>query len=531
MKRPGKLARAPAPIPPNRWILRLCGAGGLAQSSTRFPASAALLGLWPGDRHGDRAASRVARGVGARGLRRISITPPVSAGTATPTVLARAAIVRRCRSPRALAEEPSHHHVRRRPHGLRRVAGRRARLIAAAAWPEVDPEDRAAEIAAEERRHRTRGWRRKSRRRISPAARRDGAAGSDPHECRIARTPSRPALLQAVATVGDRVGALATIALEAALRRRASANVRAAPGTSGEYRRLYFCDAAPGDTLMGMDLSCGGHLTHGHRCFLWPGRDFSARSPTASIADTERIDYDEVERLALGASSEADLSAAPRPHRPTRAIDSFLSASAPLPTAGSLPWRPTAHIRRTGSASRSTRRRCRTVISVIFEPCTDGPCRGGSRGGVVDAQRPSSPAEIDLLGAFPPDSRARPAAHLSPPGGGSLRRGALARLPRLSGGLSPTSAARRSAFAAGGLSRRLGRRRQPPVPDGRHGPWSTAVRRRGRRSSAAGDHGHHEHHSVSATNSPMVASGIRKRHRPWPTTRGMQGARDSRHRA
>ncbi|HYV04509.1 MAG TPA: serine hydroxymethyltransferase [Blastocatellia bacterium] len=51
-----------------------------------------------------------------------------------------------------------------------------------------------------------------------------------------------------------------------------------------------------GDTILGMNLSHGGHLTHGHPL------NFSGRSykivPYGVTSDTEQIDYDELERLA-----------------------------------------------------------------------------------------------------------------------------------------------------------------------------------------------------------------------------------------
>jgi glycine hydroxymethyltransferase len=51
-----------------------------------------------------------------------------------------------------------------------------------------------------------------------------------------------------------------------------------------------------GDTILGMNLAHGGHLTHGHPL------NFSGRSykivPYGVKADTEQIDYDELERLA-----------------------------------------------------------------------------------------------------------------------------------------------------------------------------------------------------------------------------------------
>ena len=48
---------------------------------------------------------------------------------------------------------------------------------------------------------------------------------------------------------------------------------------------------------MGMDLSSGGHLTHGHR-LSYSGRDFQVVAYGVD-RETERIDYDEAERLAV----------------------------------------------------------------------------------------------------------------------------------------------------------------------------------------------------------------------------------------
>ena len=73
------------------------------------------------------------------------------------------------------------------------------------------------------------------------------------------------------------------------------ANVQPHSGTSAKMA-VYFAMLRPGDTLMGMDLSCGGHLTHGHR-LSYSGRDFEVVAYGVD-RQTERIDYEEVERLA-----------------------------------------------------------------------------------------------------------------------------------------------------------------------------------------------------------------------------------------
>jgi len=73
-------------------------------------------------------------------------------------------------------------------------------------------------------------------------------------------------------------------------------NVQPHCGTSANMA-VYFAVLRPGDTLMGMDLNSGGHLTHGHR-LSYSGRDFEVISYGVD-RDSELIDYDEVERLAL----------------------------------------------------------------------------------------------------------------------------------------------------------------------------------------------------------------------------------------
>ena len=72
-------------------------------------------------------------------------------------------------------------------------------------------------------------------------------------------------------------------------------NVQPHSGTSANMA-VYFAMLRPGDTLMGMDLACGGHLTHGHH-LSYSGRDFEVVAYGVD-RETERIDYDEVARLA-----------------------------------------------------------------------------------------------------------------------------------------------------------------------------------------------------------------------------------------
>ncbi len=73
-------------------------------------------------------------------------------------------------------------------------------------------------------------------------------------------------------------------------------NVQPHSGTSANMA-VYFGFLKPGDKLMGMDLSSGGHLTHGHR-LSYSGRDFRVVAYGVD-RETETIDYDQAERLAL----------------------------------------------------------------------------------------------------------------------------------------------------------------------------------------------------------------------------------------
>jgi glycine hydroxymethyltransferase len=73
-------------------------------------------------------------------------------------------------------------------------------------------------------------------------------------------------------------------------------NVQPHSGTSANMA-VYFAALKPGDTLMGMDLSSGGHLTHGHR-LSYSGRDFQVVAYGVD-RESERIDFDEVRRVAL----------------------------------------------------------------------------------------------------------------------------------------------------------------------------------------------------------------------------------------
>ena len=73
------------------------------------------------------------------------------------------------------------------------------------------------------------------------------------------------------------------------------ANVQPHSGAQANMA-VYFAMLKPGDTVMGMSLSNGGHLTHGSPVNM-SGADFNF-VPYGVSSETEMIDYDEVRRLA-----------------------------------------------------------------------------------------------------------------------------------------------------------------------------------------------------------------------------------------
>jgi glycine hydroxymethyltransferase len=60
---------------------------------------------------------------------------------------------------------------------------------------------------------------------------------------------------------------------------------------------VYMASCKPGDTILGMNLSHGGHLTHGHP-LNFSGKYFNVVAYGVRKED-ERIDYEELERLAV----------------------------------------------------------------------------------------------------------------------------------------------------------------------------------------------------------------------------------------
>jgi glycine hydroxymethyltransferase len=74
------------------------------------------------------------------------------------------------------------------------------------------------------------------------------------------------------------------------------ANVQPHSGSQANMA-VYFAALKPGDTILGMNLTHGGHLTHGSPV-NFSGRFFNV-VPYGVSQETETIDFNEVERLAL----------------------------------------------------------------------------------------------------------------------------------------------------------------------------------------------------------------------------------------
>jgi len=73
------------------------------------------------------------------------------------------------------------------------------------------------------------------------------------------------------------------------------ANVQPHSGTQANMA-VYFALLKPGDTVLAMDLACGGHLSHGHP-HNFSGRFFKIVPYGVSKKD-EKLDYDEIASLA-----------------------------------------------------------------------------------------------------------------------------------------------------------------------------------------------------------------------------------------
>lgn len=150
------------------------------------------------------------------------------------------------------------------------------------------------------------------------------------------------------------------------------ANVQPHSGSQANMA-VYFTACKPGDTVLGMNLSHGGHLTHGHPL------NFSGMLykivPYGVRKDTETIDYDEMEALA-------------REHRPkmivvgasaySRVID-FARIGAIAAQTGALVMADIAHI----AGPIAAKLHPSPVPHADFVTTTTHKTLRGPRGGVV----------------------------------------------------------------------------------------------------------------------------------------------------
>jgi glycine hydroxymethyltransferase len=88
-----------------------------------------------------------------------------------------------------------------------------------------------------------------------------------------------------------------TLAIERAKQLFGADHVNVQPHSGAQANMaVYMAVLKPGDTILGMNLAHGGHLTHGHP-LNFSGKYFNI-VPYGVRQDDERIDYEEIERLA-----------------------------------------------------------------------------------------------------------------------------------------------------------------------------------------------------------------------------------------
>src|SRR5436190_20951586 len=94
------------------------------------------------------------------------------------------------------------------------------------------------------------------------------------------------------------VDVVETLAIERAKKLFGAEHVNVQPHSGSQANMaVYLTVLKPGDTILGMNLSHGGHLTHGHP-LNFSGKYFQI-VPYGIRKEDERLDYDELERLAL----------------------------------------------------------------------------------------------------------------------------------------------------------------------------------------------------------------------------------------
>ena len=98
----------------------------------------------------------------------------------------------------------------------------------------------------------------------------------------------------------EHVDVVETLAIERAKRLFGAEHVNVQPHSGSQANfAVYFAMLKPGDTIVGMNLSHGGHLTHGSPVNV-SGTYFNV-VPYGVNADTQQIDYDEFRNIVLEA--------------------------------------------------------------------------------------------------------------------------------------------------------------------------------------------------------------------------------------
>src|SRR5246500_3239874 len=115
------------------------------------------------------------------------------------------------------------------------------------------------------------------------------------------------------------------------------ANVQSHSGTQANVS-VYMSTLQPGDTVLGMNLSHGGHLTHGHP-LNFSGRMYKFVAYGVR-QDNEQIDYDEIDRLAAEHKPKMVVAGA---SAYSRVID-FARIAAAAKSVGALFFVDMAHI-------------------------------------------------------------------------------------------------------------------------------------------------------------------------------------------
>ena len=277
---------------------------------------------------------------------------------------------------------------------------------------------------------------------------------------------------------------------------------------------VYMAALKPGDTILGMNLSHGGHLTHGHP-LNFSGKYFNVVAYGVRKED-ERIDYEEL--AAPGASSTSRRSSWSAP-RPTRAPSTSRRCGAAADASGALVMADIAHIAGLVAAGLHPS----PVPHCEFVTTTTHKTLRGPRGGLILCQ--ASVGEGARQGGLP-RRPGRPAHARDRGQGGGLQGGADARSSRPTSSRSwrtPRRWRRRCRARAGGSS--------PAAPTTTS--CSSTCSRKGITGKVAEKALDKAGITVNKntipfdTNSPMVASGIRLG-TPALTTRGMKEARHGR---